>query len=93
MNEKFTICLVLVLLLFMSGCIEGYIRDPSAFDSLVDTIGTLSKVNSASAPINPYATPIHIGLAGICAILEALRRKERSGRKHAEQELNGNGKS
>lgn len=48
--------------------------------------------NTASFPFNPYALPIGIGLTGIITMLEALRRKEKGGRKHAEQELkNGNG--
>lgn len=67
-------------------------QTPGVFDSLLDTIDGLVVANTASAPVNPYATPINIGLAGVAAILEALRRKERSGRKHAEQELNGNNK-
>ncbi len=47
--------------------------------------------NATSSPFNPYAVPIGAGLAGIIAMLEALRRKEKDSRKYAEHELrNGN---
>lgn len=43
--------------------------------------------NTASAPFNPYVLPIGAGLSGVIGVLEALRRKEKGGRKYAEQEL------
>jgi hypothetical protein len=93
MYEKFTLFLVLSFLLLMSGCFEGAIREPGVFDTLLNTVSTLAVANVASAPVNPYAVPIGIGLSGLIGILEALRRKEKSGRKHAEQKLNGNNNS
>lgn len=43
--------------------------------------------NAASAPFNPYVIPIGAGLSGVIGVLEALRRKEKDGRKYAEHEL------
>lgn len=61
-------------------------------DETLNLLKALQSGNTASAPFNPYALPIGIGLTGIITMLEALRRKEKGGRKHAEQELkNGNG--
>lgn len=48
--------------------------------------------NTASSPWNPYALPIGAGLSGVIALLEALRRKEKDGRKFAEHELRNNNK-
>lgn len=93
MYEKIRLFVVLGLLLLVSGCYQGAIREPGVFDTLLDTVGTLAAANVASAPVNPYAVPIGIGLSGLIGILEALRRKEKSGRKHAEQKLNGNNHS
>lgn len=60
-------------------------------DETLNLLKALQSGNTASAPFNPYALPIGIGLTGIITMLEALRRKEKGGRKHAEQELkNGN---
>jgi len=61
---------------------------PEWLDSIIEIAQAFSIANTASAPVNPYALPINIALAGIAAMLEALRRKEKSARKHAEQELN-----
>ena len=93
MNRKFFRIALLCMAFLLCGCLETTMRAPGLIDSLLDTVDGLVVANTASAPVNPYATPINIGLAGIVAILEALRRKERSGRKHAEQELNGNNSS
>lgn len=90
MNEKIKISLVLCLLLFVSGCFEGSMRTPGNLDTLLDTVNTLAAANVASMPLNPYAIPIGVGLSGLVGIIEALRRKEKSGRKNAEQRLNGN---
>ena len=60
-------------------------------DELLNLIKAVQAGNTASAPFNPYAWPIGAGLAGIIAMIEALRRKEKSGRQYAEQKLsNGN---
>jgi len=48
--------------------------------------------NTASAPFNPYVLPIGAGLSGVIGVLEALRRKEKDGRKYAEHELRNNNK-
>lgn len=92
MNDKLTIFLVLSFLLLVSGCFEGVIRNPDSLDALIDTVNTLASANVASAPVNPFVVPIGVGLTGVAAMLEALRRYEKSGRKRAEQELNGNNK-
>lgn len=88
-HEIFYITLLCVALL-LCGCLQGAMRTPDDIDALLNTVTTLAAANVASAPVNPYAFPIGIGLTGIAAILEALRRKEREGRKRAEQTLNGN---
>lgn len=90
MNDKFSIIILLCVLLFVSGCHEFAERSPGGLDALLDTVTTLAAANVASSPLNPYAVPIGIGLSGLIGIIEALRRKEKSGRKHAEQKLNGN---
>ncbi len=63
-------------------------------DETLNLLKALQVGNVASSPFNPYAAPIGAGLAGIIAMLEALRRKEKGSRKYAEHELrNGsNGK-
>lgn len=62
------------------------------FDKTLNLLKALQSGNQASIPFNPFALPIGIGLTGIITLLEALRRKEKGGRKHAEQQLkNGNG--
>jgi len=92
---------ILALLIGLAGCSEWASRpvpggiptplvEPTLLEALVETIAALTVANTASAPVNPYATPISIGLAGIVAMLEALRRKERTARKNAELRLNGN---
>lgn len=63
-------------------------------DETLNLLKALQAGNTASSPFNPYALPIGVGLTGIITLLEALRRKEKGGRKHAEHELkNGNGKN
>jgi len=57
-------------------------------DETMDILKALQAGTAASAPFNPYALPIGAGLTGIIAVLEALRRKEKDGRKYAEHELN-----
>lgn len=90
MYEKIAITLALCVLLMLSaGCYE-YARTPDSLDALLSTVNSLATANVASAPVNPYAIPIGVGLSGLIGILEALRRQEKSGRKHAEQELNAN---
>lgn len=89
--KNFTLLITLFVFL---GCLTAC-QQPASYDSpfvetLVDVVEALSIANTASAPVNPYALPIGIGLAGITAMLEALRRKERAARKHAETKLNGN---
>lgn len=93
MNEKFTILLALYLLLLVSGCLDEHLRTPGDLDVLLDTVNTLALANQASIPLNPYAIPIGVGLSGLVGIIEALRRKEKSGRKYAEGKLNGNNNS
>jgi len=61
-------------------------------DETLNLLKALQAGNVASAPFNPYALPIGVGLTGLITVLEALRRKEKGGRKYAEHELkNGNG--
>lgn len=87
--------------LFLPGCLPQMPTDnspigspppfgPEWLNSMLEVAQAFSLANAASAPVNPYAFPISIALAGVTAVLEALRRKEKSGRKHAEQKLNGN---
>jgi len=60
-------------------------------DETLNLLKALQAGNVASTPFNPYALPIGVGLTGIITMLEALRRKEKGSRKHAEYELrNGN---
>ena len=67
-------------------------RETYGPDETLNLLKALQAGNTASSPFNPYALPIGIGLTGIITMLEALRRKEKGGRKYAEQELkNGNG--
>jgi len=61
-------------------------------DETLNLLKALQAGNVASTPFNPYALPIGVGLTGLITMLEALRRKEKGGRKNAEQKLNnGNG--
>jgi len=61
-------------------------------DETINLLRALQSGNAASVPFNPLALPIGAGLSGIIAVLEALRRKEKGGRKFAESKLsNGNG--
>lgn len=93
----FVICAVLLV----TGCLHpspannSHIGNPVPFgpewlDAMIEVAQAFSLANAASTTVNPYAIPISVGLAAIAAGLEALRRKEKSGRKHAEQELNNN---
>lgn len=67
-------------------------RDDPPDGGTLEILKILQDTNTASTPINPFALPIGIGLTGIITVLEALRRKEKDGRKYAEHELkNGNG--
>lgn len=87
-------CLLICALLFLvSGCLEEYVRDETALTVALDTVRSLADANTASAPVNPYAVPIGVGLTGMIAILEALRRKEKSGRKFAEHNNNVSNKT
>lgn len=90
------LCLFFLLL---TGCSCYPIRPDSSYhgqtDSDISDLETFAEIltglataNAVSAPVNPLATPIGIGLTGLIAMLEALRRKEKSGRKHAESKLN-----
>ncbi|GAI28678.1 unnamed protein product [marine sediment metagenome] len=96
MKKCFLIC---ALLFVLTGCSEWAVRpgpgaivppliQPTLVDALVETVTALTIANTVSTPVNPYATPISIGLAGIVAMLEALRRKEKAARKHAENSNN-----
>lgn len=93
MNNKFFRITLLCVALLLCGCLEETMRAPGVLDSLLDTVNTLAAANVVSAPVNPYVVPIGVGLSGLVGIIEALRRKEKSGRKRAEQELNGNNKT
>lgn len=84
---------LILLLCLLSGCSEFAMHEPSFIDTALETIQALTVANTASAPVNPYVVPIGVGLASLSAALEALRRKERSSRKHAEGELRANGKN
>jgi len=93
-----------VAVLFITGCNEWAVHpgqngipdqliEPALVDALVDTVSALTVANTASTPVNPYATPIGVGLAGIIGMLEALRRKEKSARKYAENNNHAPGKT
>jgi hypothetical protein len=96
----FAFCSIFFLLLLcLTGCHEFAVvrpvndtiettSDTSSVEAVVDVVKSLISANTASAPVNPWATPIGIGLVGISAMLEALRRKEKSARKYAEHKLN-----
>ncbi len=83
--------LVLIFVLCLTGCFEYAAPPPDVLTTALEIIDGLTTVNVASAPLNPYVVPIGIGLTGLTAMLEALRRKERSSRKHAEGKLNNGG--
>jgi len=96
--------LFLFALLLFSGCGEWAMQphpggfpeptiEPKLVDALIDTVTALTVANSASVPANPYAYPIGVGLAGLIGILEALRRKEKSARKFAENNNHASGKT
>jgi len=95
---------VLFAVLLLTGCTEWAVQpeqngsayhfiEPTLIDALVDTVSSLTVANTASTPVNPYATPIGVGLAGIIGMLEALRRKEKSARKYAENNNRAPGKT
>lgn len=86
-------------LFLLCGCLQPlpndtqHLTSPVIFstewlDSMIEIAQAFSLANAASAVVNPYYIPVGVGLAGLTAMLEALRRKEKSGRKHAEHELN-----
>jgi len=85
--------LVIFAVIFISGCLQGVQTPDSDLEVLAETIQTLSAANTTSAPVNPYAFPIGVGLAGLAGIVEALRRKEKSARQFAESKLNVAGKT
>lgn len=61
-----------------------------AADSQDETMSILKMVqagNAASTPFNPYALPVGVGLSGIIALLELLRRHEKGGKQSIETEL------
>ncbi len=98
------ILIVLLTVFFSYGCLNPIPTDnpnftnpimfgPEWLDSMIEVAQAMSMANYASTPVNPYVIPVGVGLAGLTAVLEALRRTEKSGRKHAEHELNnGNNK-
>ena len=76
----------------VASVVTATARETYGPDELVNLLKALQSGNTASIPFNPYALPVGIGLTGIITMLEALRRKEKGGRKYAEHELkNGNG--
>lgn len=88
-----SILVILFVLAIISGCQEHSKREVFDTDQTMELIETLQNVNTASAPLNPYAIPIGAGLAGVVAMLESLRRVEKGKRKYAEHELNNNKKN
>ena len=56
-------------------------------DEVLNLLRILSAANTAAAGFNPYALPIGVALTGVITLLEALRRKEKGGRKYAESKL------
>ena len=94
--------LFLCLLFLFCGCMNptpagnSHVGSPAAFgpewlDAMIEVAKGFAIANAASTAVNPYAFPIRVGLAGVITTLEALIRKEKSGRKQAEHELNVNG--
>lgn len=90
MRHEIFVILLLCVSVLLCGCLETTMRTPGDLDILLDTVNALAIANQASLPLNPYAIPIGVGLAGLTGVIEALRRKEKSGRKYAEGKLNGN---
>lgn len=88
MKKLLLLFVVLNVVIFLHACQQSAQDHNAMIDSLTEVTTVLSAANSASAVVNPYMLPISIGLAGLTAVLEALRRKEKSSRQHAEQELN-----
>lgn len=93
MNAMKNCFLICALLFFVSGCFEEIHRDDTSLDTALDVVESLVNANTASTPLNPYAAPIGVGLAGVAAMLEALRRKEKSGRKRAEANNHATGET
>lgn len=85
--------LLCCLVFLFSGCMQPLQSNNPQLDSWIEITKAAMIANQASAPVNPYVFPIGVGLSGVITMLEALRRKEKSARKHAEHELNGNNKS
>ena len=68
--------------------VDGALRGETyESDEVLNLLRILSQANTAAAPFNPYALPIGVALTGIITLLEALRRKEKGGRKYAESKL------
>lgn len=80
--------IAILTLVFLTGCAQPLQTDNSTLESWIEIAQAFSIANAASAPVNPFVLPIGVGLAGLTAILEALRRQEKSGRKHAESVIN-----
>lgn len=85
--------LLILCLLLIAGCYEYEQRESSTIEGAVELFETLQTANTVSAPFNPFAIPIGVGLTGIVAMLESLRRVEKGKRKFAEHELNNNNKN
>lgn len=84
---------IILCLLLIAGCQEHSQRDLSNLDHAIDLVKSLQTTNTVSAPLNPYAIPVGVGLTGLIAMLESLRRVEKGKRKYAEHELNSNNKN
>lgn len=88
MKYIFWFYIIAALLFLFLGCNGSYVPTPSTLDSLTEFVEALDLAATAATPLTPYAVPVKIGLVGLAAMLEALRRKEKAGRKHAEHVLN-----
>jgi len=101
MKFRIVFCVLLFFLSVSGGCAVIPLEEPlldsdndqTVISAVIETVTALAAANTASAPVNPWNTPIGVGLVGLSAMLEALRRKEKGARKNAEARLNnGNGK-
>lgn len=86
---RFVVLFLIGLCVFV-GCCEHQRYGQQPIDNTIDLVKTLQTANVASAPMNPFAIPIGVGLSGMIAVLESLRRVEKGKRKYAEHELNNN---
>lgn len=93
MKNLKTFIVLFLSVFFLSGCLEEFTYDDTALNSTLEIVKSLADANTASAPVNPYSIPIGVGLTGIVAMLEALRRKEKAGRKFAENNDHAAGKT